>query len=52
LFSTIEKTKILDPEALSPNILPLSAEDVTSILRNQCGAFRSKMLNEYVILII
>ena len=46
LFSTMEKTKILDPETLSPSILPMSAEDVTGILRNQCVAFRSKMLNE------
>lgn len=46
IFSTIEKTKIIDPEALSPSILPMSTEDVTTILKNQCAAFRSKMLNE------
>jgi dynein heavy chain len=46
LFSTIEKTKIIDPEALSPSILPMSTEDVTTILRNQCATFRAKILNE------
>ena len=46
LFSTIEKTKIIDPEVFSPSILPMSTEDVTTIFRNQCAVFRSKILNE------
>lgn len=49
IFTQFEKCRIVDPSVFTPNVLPMSTEDFQTIFKNQCAAFRAKMLTEYVL---
>jgi dynein heavy chain len=49
LFAQFERLRVVDMNVLTPAVLPMSIEDFQVILRNQCQAFKAKLLNEYVL---
>lgn len=48
IFSLFEKCRVVDMSVFTPNILPISINEFQAVLRNQCIAFKNKMLNEWV----
>jgi dynein heavy chain len=45
-FSPFESLRIVDLSVFTPNVLPMTMEDFQNTLKNQCAAFRAKILNE------
>lgn len=45
-FSPYENLRIVDLSVFTPNVLPMTMEDFQNTLKNQCAAFRAKILNE------
>ncbi|KAI8825240.1 dynein heavy chain and region D6 of dynein motor-domain-containing protein [Fimicolochytrium jonesii] len=48
VFDQFKHSRLVDMSVFSPSMLPISMEDFQSILKAQCQAFRTKMLNEWI----
>ena len=46
IFKNFENCRIVDMSVMTPNVLPMTLDDFQNILKSQCTAFRTKMLNE------
>lgn len=46
IFESYQNCKIVDMSVFNESILPVTIEDFQSILKNQCTAFRNKLMNE------
>jgi len=46
IFETYQNCKIVDMSVFNESILPVTIEDFQNILKNQCAAFRNKLLKE------
>ncbi|KAJ3194173.1 Dynein heavy chain 3, axonemal [Irineochytrium annulatum] len=48
IYSQFESCRVVDISVLSPSVLPMTIEDFQVILRTQCQAFKTKLLNEWL----
>lgn len=48
IFSKFENLRIIDTSVLTSSILPISANEFLAILKNQCAAFKNRVLNEWI----
>ncbi|KAJ3049383.1 Dynein heavy chain 7, axonemal [Rhizophlyctis rosea] len=43
-----EKSRVIDMSVFNESVLPMTVEEFSSILRSQCAAFKSRLLNEWI----
>nr|KAJ3422605.1 Dynein heavy chain 3, axonemal [Polyrhizophydium stewartii] len=48
IYTQFEKCKVVDMSVFTPSVLPMTTEEFQGILKNQCLAFKNKMLNEWI----
>ncbi|OAJ37962.1 hypothetical protein BDEG_21931 [Batrachochytrium dendrobatidis JEL423] len=48
IYAQFEKCKVVDMSVFSSSVLPMTTAEFQGILKAQCQAFRSKMLNEWI----
>jgi dynein heavy chain len=48
IFKDYSSSKVVDMTVFTPSVLPITVHDFQLILKNQCLAFKSKMLNEWI----
>eukprot|EP00842_Homolaphlyctis_polyrhiza_P004869 jgi/Hompol1/5383/HPOL_004407-RA len=46
IFTQYEKCKVVDMSVFTPSVLPMTTEEFQGILKNQCQAFKARMLND------
>lgn len=51
-FEPYKNAKIVDMSVFTPAILPISVDEFGSILKSQCQAFKQKILNEYLLILL
>ncbi|KAI8893820.1 dynein heavy chain and region D6 of dynein motor-domain-containing protein [Globomyces pollinis-pini] len=48
IFALFEKCKVVDMSVFTPSVLPMTVGEFQAILKNQCLAFKNKLLNEWI----
>ncbi|KAJ3297193.1 Dynein heavy chain 3, axonemal [Borealophlyctis nickersoniae] len=48
IYEVFEKCKVVDMGVFTPGVLPMTIEEFQGILKNQCMAFKSKLINEWI----
>ena len=48
IFSKYENLRIVDTSVFTSSILPISINEFQVILKNQCTAFKNRILNEWI----
>ncbi|KNC96829.1 uncharacterized protein SPPG_07663 [Spizellomyces punctatus DAOM BR117] len=51
IFEQFKHSRVADMSVFSPAVLPMTMEEFQAILKNQCQAFKNKMLNEWIPLV-
>ncbi|KAI9093996.1 dynein heavy chain, N-terminal region 2-domain-containing protein, partial [Phlyctochytrium arcticum] len=48
IYESFRSVKIVDMSVFAAQVLPMTMEEFLGIIRNQCHAFKQKMLNEWI----